>query len=201
MNHYVYVLLSFVWYSSVKSLTFITENSLDNGRWTFQEGSTVRLVCTNYPYTGIHTFTFDWIGVLFCTGSVCVQNDGYQKEFSFIHDTDSGIFTWIINNVDMTYNDKVFECHDGKKHILTTIAVNMAKGGSSEKPSEVVIAIACVAGFCVIIIGLIIIIYTCIRISAERLTLVIVRKGNNAAAETKSNTLLFEKSSLSFADE
>lgn len=169
MHHYVYVLLSFVWYSSVKSLTFITENSLDNGRWTFQEGSSVRLVCTNYPYTGIHTFTFDWIGVLFCTGSVCVRNDGYQKEFSFIHDTDSGIFTWIINNVNMTYNDKIFGCNDGKSHILTTIAVNMAKGGSSEKLQNVVTLILCVVCSIVVLVSVIsLIIYIRIRRRRKR---------------------------------
>lgn len=112
-----------------KSLTLITQNSQD-GQWTV--GSTVTLVCSNYPYTGIHKFTLDYTPVYSCIGSVCVTKDNDQGGFSFKNNTISGIFTWIINTVKIKYNGMIFGCQDGSNHTEFR-AVTVVKGDSSDR--------------------------------------------------------------------
>lgn len=105
------------------------QNSPDS-QWTFEEGSTVTLVCTISPYTGVLTLRFNFTVVYACTGSKCVNFSRDQDNFSFQFDTDNGIFTWTIHKVGMELDDKQFECDDGKNNTMHTAKV---KGKFSPK--------------------------------------------------------------------
>lgn len=134
-----------------KSLTFKVHNSQD-GQWTFKEGSTVELVCTNNPYSGIHAFTLDTVTVCSCTGSICITKNNDQGGFSFKNNTSSGVFIWTINTVKMAYNGMIFGCEDGSNHVNYTIIV---EGDSKERHRSRLFYILYVGGpTCIIMISL-----------------------------------------------
>lgn len=98
------------------------QNSID-GHCSFEMGSAVTIACTANPDAGVHTFKLNSLAVFACTGSVCKTIDNDNGAFSFPFDRDNGRFSWVIHNVDMKYNGKIFECIDDSTSINCTITV------------------------------------------------------------------------------
>lgn len=90
----------------------LTSEGTVSGSWIDQ--SSVKLVCTMSPYTGILKWRFNSSDVAECTFNNCRQIATGDGAFMFGFDTANGRFAWVISPVDIKkHNRQLFECNDG----------------------------------------------------------------------------------------